>query len=64
LTIKAWAYQQKFGDKPLPGVDAYTSGRGYYETEDEMLEQLSVELKEASEKAGHSPRVFVMSALA
>lgn len=63
LAIKNWAWQLKNPGKPLPSVEEFTSGRGYYLNEDEMLEQLRAELKEGIEKIGREPRVLVMGAL-
>ncbi|KAF2403265.1 saccharopine dehydrogenase [Trichodelitschia bisporula] len=63
LAIKTWAWQLEHGATPLPGVEKFTDGRGYYENEDQMLEQLRGELRAGTEKAGRAPRVFVMGAL-
>lgn len=63
LAIKNWAWQLKNPGKPLPSVEEFTNGRGYYLNEDEMLEQLRAELKEGIEKIGREPRVLVMGAL-
>jgi hypothetical protein len=63
LALKTWAWQLENGDKPLPGVENFTDGRGYYENEDQMLEQLKAELQAGIKKAGREPRVLVMGAL-
>lgn len=63
LAVKTWIQQQRPGAGPLPGVDAYTEGRGYYENEDEMLQQIRKELEEAVKSFGRSPTVLVMGAL-
>jgi saccharopine dehydrogenase (NAD+, L-lysine forming) len=63
LALKTWAHQLEHGSKPLSGVDAFTEGRGYYENEDQMLEQLKEELKAGIKKAGREPKVLVMGAL-
>jgi hypothetical protein len=61
LALKTWAYQLE--NKTLPSVETFTHGRGYYENEDEMVEQLKGELQEGIKKAGRSPTVLVMGAL-
>jgi saccharopine dehydrogenase (NAD+, L-lysine-forming) len=63
LAVKTWIQQQRSGSEPLPGVDAYTEGRGYYENEDEMLQQIRTELQSAVKSFGRSPKVLVMGAL-
>jgi saccharopine dehydrogenase (NAD+, L-lysine-forming) len=64
LAIKTWAHQLEHGgDVPLPSVETFTNGRGYYENEDEMLAQLKVELQKGIKKAGKAPTVLVMGAL-
>jgi saccharopine dehydrogenase (NAD+, L-lysine-forming) len=63
LALKTWVHQLENGATPLPGVESFTEGRGYYQNEDEMVEQLSGELKAGIEKAGYAPRVLVMGAL-
>lgn len=63
LAIKTWRWQLDHPHEPLPGVETFTQGRGYYLHEDEMLEQLRAELKQGIEKAGRAPRVLVMGAL-
>jgi saccharopine dehydrogenase (NAD+, L-lysine-forming) len=44
-------------------VGSFTDGRGYYENEDQMLEQLRADLAEGVKKAGKAPTVLVMGAL-
>lgn len=63
LAIKTWRWQLDHPREPLPGVETFTQGRGYYLNEDEMLEQLRNDLNEGVEKAGRPPRVLVMGAL-
>jgi saccharopine dehydrogenase (NAD+, L-lysine-forming) len=63
LALKAYVWQLEHKDKPLPGVGTFTDGRGYYENEEQMLEQLTEELKKATEIKGRAPTVFVMGAL-
>lgn len=64
LAVKTWAWQLTHPkSEPLPGVEAYTEGRGYYDNEDQMLEQLREELKEGHKKAGRHPRVLITGAL-
>jgi saccharopine dehydrogenase (NAD+, L-lysine-forming) len=50
-------------DEPLPGVTTFTDGRGYFENEDQMLEQLRGDLAAGTKKAGKAPTVLVMGAL-
>jgi saccharopine dehydrogenase (NAD+, L-lysine-forming) len=63
LAIKQWIHQQEHGDSQLPGVENFTEGRGYYENENQMLNQIKTELQEAIKKANRTPRVLVMGAL-
>ncbi|KAF1980883.1 saccharopine dehydrogenase [Aulographum hederae CBS 113979] len=64
LAIKTWAWQLNHPDgTPLPGVDAYTDGKGYYMSEGEMLEQIRGDVEEAVKKVGRKPRVLVIGAL-
>jgi saccharopine dehydrogenase (NAD+, L-lysine-forming) len=63
LALKTWAWQLEHGDKPLPGVGKFTDNRGYFENEDQMLEQLKEDLQAGIKKAGRQPKVFVMGAL-
>jgi hypothetical protein len=64
LALKTWVWQLSHGkDEPLPSVASFTDGRGYYENEDQMLEQLRADLAEGIKKAGKTPTVLVMGAL-
>jgi saccharopine dehydrogenase (NAD+, L-lysine-forming) len=64
LAVKALTWQATHdASEPLPGVDAYTQGRGYYENEDEMIEQLKQDVKEAEKALGRMPRALVIGAL-
>jgi saccharopine dehydrogenase (NAD+, L-lysine-forming) len=63
LALKTWAWQLEHGAKPLPSVAEFTDGRGYYENEDQMLEQLKTDLQEGIKNAGKTPTVLVMGAL-
>lgn len=63
IAVKTWAWQLEHTDKPLPSMDTFTDGRGYYENEGQMLEQLKAELKKGADFAGRMPRVLVMGAL-
>jgi saccharopine dehydrogenase (NAD+, L-lysine-forming) len=33
LAVKNWAWQTENGDKPFPGVEHFTEGRGFFENE-------------------------------
>lgn len=63
LALKAFFYQLQNEGKALPDVHDFTDGRGYYENEDQLLEQLKAELKDGIEKLGRQPKVLVMGAL-
>ncbi|KAE9992381.1 hypothetical protein EG327_009216 [Venturia inaequalis] len=63
LALKAFFYQLQHEGKALPDVHDFTEGRGYYENEDQLLEQLKAELKDGTEKLGRQPKVLVMGAL-
>jgi saccharopine dehydrogenase (NAD+, L-lysine-forming) len=61
LALKTWACQQR--SETLQSVNRYTDGKGYYENETELIEQLKDEVAEAVEIAGRYPSVLVMGAL-
>lgn len=63
LALKAFFYQLQHEGKALPDVHDFTEGRGYYENEEQLLEQLRAELKDGTEKLGRQPKVLVMGAL-
>ncbi|KAF2094994.1 saccharopine dehydrogenase [Rhizodiscina lignyota] len=63
IAAKTWVWQLEHGDKPLPGMDTFTNGRGYYENEDQMLEQLRGDIAKGEKIAGRMPRVLVIGAL-
>ncbi|KAK3067756.1 holo-[acyl-carrier-protein] synthase, partial [Coniosporium uncinatum] len=64
LAIKTWAWQINHPDgTPLPGVDDYTDGNGYYASDSDLIEQIKADVKAASEKVGKKPRVLVIGAL-
>ena len=64
LAVKTWAWQLTHPKgEPLPGVESYTEGRGYYENEEQLLEQLRGDLKKGHEVAGKLPTALVIGAL-
>ncbi|KAF3491041.1 saccharopine dehydrogenase [Arthroderma uncinatum] len=48
---------------PLPGVDEFTDGKGYYVSEDEMLQQIRGDVARGEKIAGRRPRVLIIGAL-
>ncbi|KAI5289008.1 Saccharopine dehydrogenase [Ascosphaera aggregata] len=63
LALKNWAWQLENPGKALPGVDAYTGGKGYYGSETEMIEQIQADVERGAKIAGHKPRILVIGAL-
>ncbi|PGH23077.1 hypothetical protein AJ80_02851 [Polytolypa hystricis UAMH7299] len=64
LALKNWAWQLEHPDgTPLPGVDGYTDGKGYYANEEEMVNQVREDVERAAKIAGRKPRVLVIGAL-
>ncbi|PGH09472.1 saccharopine dehydrogenase (NAD+, L-lysine forming) [Blastomyces parvus] len=63
LALKTWAWQLQHPDTPLPGVDHFTDGRGYYLSEKEMIDQIREDVIQGAKIAGRKPRVLVIGAL-
>ncbi|EEQ90878.1 mitochondrial Homoaconitase [Blastomyces dermatitidis] len=63
LSLKTWAWQLQHPDTPLPGVDHFTDGRGYYLSEQEMVDQIREDVNQGVKIAGRKPRVLVIGAL-
>ena len=63
LAVKAWAWQQSNPSKPLPSVETFTEGRGYYLTEDELVAQIREDVTAGEKVAGKKPTALVMGAL-
>ncbi|PGH08334.1 hypothetical protein AJ79_06021 [Helicocarpus griseus UAMH5409] len=64
LALKTWAWQLEHPDgTPLPGVDQFTDGRGYYVNEAEMINQIREDVARGEKIAGRRPRVLVIGAL-
>ncbi|MCJ1309911.1 Saccharopine dehydrogenase [Agyrium rufum] len=72
LAIKNWAWQVRHqsgkGESyaplpPLPGMDEFTDGKGYYENEEEMVAQIQEDVRRGEKIAGRKPRVLIIGAL-
>ncbi|EFQ97667.1 saccharopine dehydrogenase [Nannizzia gypsea CBS 118893] len=64
LAIKTWAWQLEHPDgTPLPGVDEFTDGKGYYASEEEMLEQIRGDVARGEKIAGRRPQILIIGAL-
>lgn len=64
LSLKTWAWQLEHPDgTPLPGVDEFTDGKGYYVNEDEMIDQIRADVERGMKIAGRKPRVLIIGAL-
>lgn len=64
LSLKNWAWQLEHPDgSPLPGVDEFTGGKGYYSNEDEMISQIREDVQRGEKVSGRKPRVLVIGAL-
>lgn len=63
LALKNWGWQLENPGKPLPGVDEYTGGKGYYGSETEMINQIRADVERGAKIAGRKPRILVIGAL-
>ncbi|KAF2004599.1 Formate/glycerate dehydrogenase catalytic domain-like protein [Amniculicola lignicola CBS 123094] len=64
LAIKTWAWQLLHPDgEPLPGLEAFTDGRGFYNNEDELIGQLKEDVAAGEKVAGRKPSSLVLGAL-
>ncbi|KAF2010289.1 saccharopine dehydrogenase [Aaosphaeria arxii CBS 175.79] len=64
LAIKTWAWQLTHPNgEPLPGIESFTDGRGYYNNEDELIAQLKDDVAAGEKVAGHRPTSLVLGAL-
>jgi saccharopine dehydrogenase (NAD+, L-lysine-forming) len=64
LAIKTWAWQLTHPNgEPLPGVETFTDGRGFYNNEDELITQLREDVAAGEKVAGHKPTSLVLGAL-
>jgi saccharopine dehydrogenase (NAD+, L-lysine-forming) len=64
LAIKTWAWQLTHPKgEPLPGVETFTDGRGFYNNEDELITQLKEDVASGEKVAGHKPSSLVLGAL-
>ncbi|KAF2658200.1 saccharopine dehydrogenase [Lophiostoma macrostomum CBS 122681] len=64
LAIKTWAWQLTHPDGGLlPGIENFTDGRGYYNNETELIEQLKEDVAAGEKVAGRRPSSLVLGAL-
>ncbi|KAF2193102.1 Formate/glycerate dehydrogenase catalytic domain-like protein [Zopfia rhizophila CBS 207.26] len=64
LAIKTWAWQLTHPNgEPLPELENFTDGRGYYNNEDELIAQLKKDVAAGEKVAGHKPTSLVLGAL-
>ncbi|KAF2127843.1 Formate/glycerate dehydrogenase catalytic domain-like protein [Dothidotthia symphoricarpi CBS 119687] len=64
LAIKTWAWQLTHPNgEPLPGIETFTDGRGYYNNETELLTQLKEDVAAGEKISGHKPTSLVLGAL-
>ena len=47
---------------PLPGLDVFTDGKGYYESEGQLIEQLRKDVADGEKIAGRKPTSLVLGA--
>jgi saccharopine dehydrogenase (NAD+, L-lysine-forming) len=63
-TSQTWAWQLTHPKgEPLPGVEAFTDGRGYYNNESELITQLKEDVAAGEKVAGRKPSSLVLGAL-
>jgi saccharopine dehydrogenase (NAD+, L-lysine-forming) len=64
LAIKTWSWQLTHPNgEPLPGLETFTQGRGYYNNESELIAQLKEDVAAGKKVAGHKPTSLVLGAL-
>jgi len=63
LAVKTWAWQLAHPLEPLPGVQTFTQGRGYYLNEEELLNQIREDMTTGEKILGRKPTVMVLGAL-
>jgi saccharopine dehydrogenase (NAD+, L-lysine-forming) len=63
LAVKTWFWQLAHPGEPLPSVEKFTQGRGYYLNEDELKAQIREDLAEGEKILGRKPTVMVLGAL-
>jgi saccharopine dehydrogenase (NAD+, L-lysine-forming) len=61
LAIKTWAWQLTHPNgEPLPGIETFTEGRGYYNNEDDLIAQLKEDVAAGEKVAGRKPSSLVL----
>ncbi|KAI9802663.1 MAG: mitochondrial Homoaconitase [Sarcosagium campestre] len=64
LAIKNWAWGLAHPDgEPIPAVQQYTDGKGFYKDEAELLAQIREDIANAADGKAKPPRVLVIGAL-
>ncbi|KAF2476166.1 uncharacterized protein BDR25DRAFT_277149 [Lindgomyces ingoldianus] len=64
LAIKTWAWQLTHPTgEPLPGLETFTGGKGYYNNESELIAQLKEDVVAGEKVAGRRPTSLVLGAL-
>ena len=64
LSRQTWAWQLTHPNgEPLPGLDTFTDGRGYYNNEGELIAQLKEDVAAGEKVAGRKPSSLVLGAL-
>ncbi|CAM1508986.1 Fc.00g027250.m01.CDS01 [Cosmosporella sp. VM-42] len=63
LGVKTWAWQLAHPGEKLPSVGTFTNGRGYYLSEEELVEQVREDVIAGEKISGRKPSVMVLGAL-
>lgn len=63
VAVKTWAWQLAHPLEPLPGVQIFTQGRGYYLNEEELLNQIREDVATGEKFSGRKPTVMTLGAL-
>ncbi|KAF2761940.1 Formate/glycerate dehydrogenase catalytic domain-like protein [Pseudovirgaria hyperparasitica] len=64
LALKVWAWQLTHpASEPLPSVENFTSGRGYYLNEEELVQQIREDVAAGEKVAGRKPHAMILGAL-
>lgn len=63
LGVKAWRWQLTNPGEPLPSVETFTEGRGYYLNKEELVNQIKGDVEAGAKVLGRKPTAMVMGAL-
>lgn len=63
VALKTWAWQLTHPSEPLPSIEKFTEGRGYYLNEEELVNQIREDVVAGEKVAGRKPHAMILGAL-